>query len=311
MFVKGTDTKDNNSRDFEANLPMPMILHGVERDLSFTIPKKELSIHSCYELSYLRSGKIEFTFEDEACVIDKGGTIIIRPDVPHRLKVLDEHCEAVTIYFDFLDQDTLDDEIKDSRSKECFNEFLAYALEKDEEDLKYRMNPFIIIKGKGKERISDIGNTIVKEIKEDKFGSKMMCRALATQLLVMAARAIHQEWEESLKIKERKITEVLEIAKEYIDEHCAEPLTVADIAQYVFMSVGYFSKIFTQELKMSPIAYLTKVRIDKACQLLLKEDSKVSVVANKVGFTTIQSFNRIFKKIMDLTPQEYRKINCK
>ncbi len=307
MFVKGTDTKDNNSRDFEANLPMPMILHGVERDLSFSIPKKERSIHSCYELSYLRTGKIEFDFGNTQCVINQGGTIIIKPDVPHRLKVLDESCEAITIYFDFLNQETLDDEIRDSRSKECFDEFLAYALEKNEEDINYGKHPYLIIRGKGKERISDIGDTIVREVKEDKFGSKMMCRALATQLLVLAARAIHQEWEESLKIQRRKVGELLEIAKEYIHEHYAEPLTVSDIAQYVFMSVGYFSKMFTIEESMSPMNYITNLRITKAKDLLENEKLKISDIANIVGFSTIQSFNRIFKRNVDMTPLEYRR----
>lgn len=309
MFVKGSDARAKSAANLEANLPMPMILYGVERDLSFSVPKKELSQHDCYELSYLRSGSMEFYFEGEAkpLRIQAGNTVIIRPEVPHRIRVLDRHCETITIYFDFLDQETLDEEIRESRSKECFNRFLAFALEKDESELVHGQHPYLWIRGREREQISAMGDSIVREIKEDQFGSKMMCRALATQLLVVAARAIHQEWEESLRVLQGRGGELIQLALRFIREHYHENITTSDIAQYVFLSPGYFSRSFREHMKESPNQYLNGVRAEAAKRLLEESDLRISSVAHAVGYPNPQRLNVVFKKYTGMTPKEYRR----
>ena len=54
--------------------------------------------------------------------------------------------------------------------------------------------------------------------------------------------------------------------------------------------------------------FLLKVRVDKACELLATEDTKVSSIALRVGFTSPQRFNAAFRKQMKMTPMEYRQM---
>ncbi|MDO5733304.1 MAG: AraC family transcriptional regulator [Eubacteriales bacterium] len=292
------------------NLPMPMILHGMARDLSFTIPKKDVSIHDYFELSYLRKGRLEFKFSDhERCLLNAGSTMIIKPHVPHRIRPLASNCETITIYFDFLNQDSPDEEVRRSRRRESFDQFLEFALERSDERAGEEVigRPFILIEGKYKDRIAAIGNEIINEVNEDLYGSKMMSRALAVQLLIFAGRAIHQEWEETLQVREGQASELVHIARNYMDENFCETITVSDVAQYVFLSVGYFARAFRDEFGESPTSYLMRKRVEHACELLKANTMKISTVAELCGFSTPQRFNSQFKRRMGLTPLNYRK----
>ena len=96
-------------------------------------------------------------------------------------------------------------------------------------------------------------------------------------------------------------------AKEYIEENFDRGISVADAASYVFLSQGYFTRAFREELGISPMAFLMKKRIEKACELLSNNEIKVSGVASQIGFSSPQRFNVAFRKQTGMTPMEYRR----
>jgi AraC-like DNA-binding protein len=57
---------------------------------------------------------------------------------------------------------------------------------------------------------------------------------------------------------------------------------------------------------MRPVEYLNMTRIDKACELLLREDVAMTDVAHRVGFQTASSFNRNFKRLTGSTPLQWK-----
>ena len=126
-----------------------------------------------------------------------------------------------------------------------------------------------------------------------------------------ANATMRNEWEESLRVKNGKAKELVLIAKQYMDDNFERGITVAEAAQYVFLSQGYFTRAFRDELSISPMNYLMQKRIDKACELLENNEIKVSSIAVQSGFSSPQRFNVAFRKLMGMTPMEYRKMHSK
>ena len=142
---------------------------------------------------------------------------------------------------------------------------------------------------------------------EDKQSKDLMLQLLTVELMIVLSRTMRSEWEESLRVKTGKAKELVFIAKNFIDTNYDRGITVTDAASYVFLSQGYFTRAFKDEIGVSPMSYLMNVRIAKACELLNNRDIKVSAIATSVGFASAQRFNVAFKKYMGLTPMDYRK----
>lgn len=95
-------------------------------------------------------------------------------------------------------------------------------------------------------------------------------------------------------------------AKQYINEHQAEDLSLGQVAKAVNTSTFYFCKMFKKATGINFTDYLARVRIEKAKNLLLNPNLRVSEIAFEVGFQSLTHFNRVFKKILGQSPTEYR-----
>lgn len=73
------------------------------------------------------------------------------------------------------------------------------------------------------------------------------------------------------------------IARDYLVENHTV-ISVADAASYVFLSQGYFTRAFRDELGISPMGFLMQVRVNHACKLLAQREIKVSGVVAGRGF---------------------------
>ena len=95
-------------------------------------------------------------------------------------------------------------------------------------------------------------------------------------------------------------------AKEYIQEHYSEDLSLGQVAKAVNTSTFYFCKLFKKATGINFTNYLSRVRIEKAKNLLLNPNFRISEIAFDVGFQSLTHFNRVFKKILGQSPTEYR-----
>ena len=93
---------------------------------------------------------------------------------------------------------------------------------------------------------------------------------------------------------------------EYIQENYTEAFSLTDLAERCGLNPSYFSRAFKEATGHSPFAYIHQIRIQKACQLLKRSDSPILDVAFAVGYNNISFFNRYFRKIMKMSPREYR-----
>lgn len=98
----------------------------------------------------------------------------------------------------------------------------------------------------------------------------------------------------------------LKKAMDFIETHYGEPLTVEQIAKEIYLSPSRFSHIIKDELGMTLTDYISKVRIERAKNLLNREESSIAQIAQETGFSDQSYFTKVFKRIEGCTPRAYR-----
>lgn len=86
-------------------------------------------------------------------------------------------------------------------------------------------------------------------------------------------------------------------------------LKVADISAAALLSAFHFSRQFTKSTGMSPHAYLTARRIEKAKELLTQTELPIAQIALRVGYRTQAHLTGVFVKAVGMTPRRYRVAN--
>lgn len=117
--------------------------------------------------------------------------------------------------------------------------------------------------------------------------------------MVNACRAIRDQ-------KEEQSNSVAKKAMVYIQENYNKDISLDDVSGMVNISPYYFSKIFKEETGENFIEYLTRIRIKKAKEFLVKPDISVKEAGIQSGYSDPNYFSRIFKKQTDMTPSEYK-----
>ncbi|MCX7773879.1 MAG: response regulator [Clostridia bacterium] len=99
---------------------------------------------------------------------------------------------------------------------------------------------------------------------------------------------------------------LLKNAVEYLKEHYQEPLTLNDVADKLYVSTFYLSRMFKKELCKNFVDYLNEIRIEKAKELLKDIRYKTYEVADAIGINDPHYFSKLFKKYVGVTPTEYK-----
>ena len=103
---------------------------------------------------------------------------------------------------------------------------------------------------------------------------------------------------------------VIKKAKEYIlNNYTCDELSLSSVAEAINLSATYFSSIFKKDVGTNFVDYLTKIRLDKAKELLCCTSMQVSEIAYKVGFKDYRYFSQIFKKNTGQTPRDFKSGN--
>ena len=95
----------------------------------------------------------------------------------------------------------------------------------------------------------------------------------------------------------------------YIKKHYQEELALQDLAERAHFSTNYLSAQIKRRTGMSYIEYLNTLRLTAARNLLLNSNMKVVDIAKKCGFNDSSYFNRIFRRIYQSSPEQYRKVH--
>jgi AraC-like DNA-binding protein len=133
-------------------------------------------------------------------------------------------------------------------------------------------------------------------------------RAAVESHLLAALRGLITRYAEVQRLRLREPTERAAVrkAREYIDAHYDADLSLGDLAALVDLSAFYFARAFQKDVGLPPHAYLERVRIDRARELLLRGVPIVDVSV-AVGYGDQSHFTHRFKRLLGITPGQLSK----
>lgn len=111
--------------------------------------------------------------------------------------------------------------------------------------------------------------------------------------------------EESQRSQEAK---PIRLAKQYINENYNSMISLENVSSYIGFNPAYFSSMFKKATGQNFMEYVIEVRINNAKDQLVQTGDDVAEIAAKVGYSDLKYFSRIFKKLTNLTPSEYRRL---
>ncbi|MDR9868219.1 helix-turn-helix domain-containing protein [Lactococcus cremoris] len=119
---------------------------------------------------------------------------------------------------------------------------------------------------------------------------------------------LEKNYRKKVELKSKRIArQEIEELKIYIDNNYHEEIHLSDLAQKLWISEQYLSRLFSETTGSTLSEYVTNKRLEVVKKALSDSQAPIITIAFEAGFTNISSFNRIFKKNVGETPSQYRK----
>ena len=256
--------------------------------------------HPEIELIYVLEGKLEALVDEESFLLDPGQGILVNSNVLHAFRRVEGY-EAV--FFSIV-----------------FHPTFIFGYGNAALSVKY-MNPivnnpdmkYLILQEE--DSYTGLIIDLMKQIRDtytaQEFGYELICKAHLCNLWHLLLKLPHRQKSSIAKSKriindEQRIKEAIL----FIEEHFAEPITLDEIAASIHISKSECCRCFQRVLRVTPFEYLLKYRIFYATKLMQQQDPAASSISNlaiTVGFGNISYFNKVFKRVLNMTPTEYKK----
>ncbi|MEQ9462006.1 MAG: AraC family transcriptional regulator [Phycisphaeraceae bacterium] len=93
----------------------------------------------------------------------------------------------------------------------------------------------------------------------------------------------------------------------HVNDHIHEDLTQSDMALMIRMKPTSFSRLFKRAMGKTFIEYIHELRIANACRALIESDDPITDVCFRAGFNNVSNFNRVFRRVVGVSPRTYRR----
>lgn len=93
---------------------------------------------------------------------------------------------------------------------------------------------------------------------------------------------------------------------DYLHENYIEPVSIEALAGLAHMSVSAFHRMFRKHIRATPLQYAARLRIGRACSLLIDGQMKIGAIASTVGYESLAQFNKEFRRQKGMTPREFQ-----
>ena len=105
-------------------------------------------------------------------------------------------------------------------------------------------------------------------------------------------------------------TDKIKLALNYINEHYSEDISINTLSELCEYSEYHFMRFFKKHIGLTCIQYINNLRLEKSSILLTSTNNPIMDISLEVGFDNLSYFNKLFKRKYNLTPKEFRNINC-
>ena len=255
----------------------------------------ELHGHDFLEFTYVTRGAMEHTIGGECSTLTAGDYFIVDYGTEHAYRrISKEPLEVVNLLFrpDFLEQMLA--------GRRGFEDVLnSYLLRFNYRTLRSSPTGKSIRDENG--QLKAIVQEAVWEYTQKQDGYMEYIRCLLVKLLIITMRKIGRA-EQSVNT-----SDVVRELTEHIQVNYAHPLSITHLARQYGYSVSYLSRKFSIEVGMGFSEYTQRVRISQSCRMLESTDIPIGEIAAAVGYDDQKFFNQVFRKVLGITPREFRK----
>jgi len=282
------------SQTFDPLLPVQVRFYSYDRRRDFRSCR-----HNYFELFYLSSGNGMFRMGDQRLDVSEGDMVLVNGLLYHNVELpktgRERALHGVLLYF-------LPDMFRGAMAARDDTEYLAPFLQQD------NFFPHVIAARTGvPEHIYALMREISTELPAQTVRSRVIVKAYLKMILVRLLKhySAYTGPVHSFTRKHESI-ERLDPLFRYLDEHYAEPLTLADAARVVGMSKSHFIHFMKQITGMSFVSYLNQFRVSKAQALMANTDKSLAQISHEVGFCDQSYFGQVFRKLLHTTPHRYQ-----
>ena len=230
------------------------------------------------ELMYVRSGKCRVITDECTIALNSGNYIILSKQCPHCLEAQNANIMNIEFYIREKGEIAL---------REISSEYPTHH------ELFSRKLAVFTDSGK----ICDALKCLIDELED--HGTGLCAKLLFKRFIIELCRNPAGNTIGGISYISK--------AKEYINEHLCEKITIDDIARYVNLNGAYMQTVFKQFTGKTVIQYINTLRIEKACFILKNHNLPLIDVAIDCGFASRQHFMYTFKKHTGLSVGQYRK----
>ena len=247
--------------------------------------------HDYAELSYILSGKGKYLIDGVEYEVQAGDLVFCNPGVKHTHIIFDHKNPTVEFISGFTDFQFKNMPPNSLMTKDGSSIIHTSA--------KLRQEMLIHC------------HAMIAEKESNKPGKYFMFKTHLMQMLLLLVREMTEVEDTSQKgcnFESYNKNYAVKRIVNYLNENYSEKISLDKIAENMYLSPVYISKIFKEETGESPINYLIKVRLDKARKILLKDKNEsIKNVATRVGYEDAYHFSKQFKKHYGMAPLYYRK----
>lgn len=256
--------------------------------------------------SYLQDGRRLHLSYREACLALNhkffiGGNRVIHID---EVEPFSGNLMNIEVGYDLVTAIKLGDK---AGSRNCLNEIISKCFSDkraDPESLRIQAFEFLVLLvGAAREAGVDKKKLLAIEFQ---LGMELRRQEVAKDLQKWMYKVIDVLAEFVLEHHNQHNLKAVREAVQFIESKYFQELSLDEIARNVYLSPNYFSSIFRKETGYTVSDYITKIRIEKAKELLKNLENSVSDVGLKVGYHDPRYFCRVFKAVVGIPPSKYK-----
>lgn len=252
--------------------------------------EKNYHDHDYPEMAYILSGTGRYRIDGEIFDVTEGDLLILNPGQKHQALVMDADNPTTEFFVGFSDIH--------------FQGFEPNTVPLPDE------SPILHTTGELRQKLFKLCASMEAENAVCKKGRYFMLKAYLMQMLLLLVR----EQTEPVELKTGYSFEsvnkkyVVEQIVNYFDDHYDQKISLDQIAENMYLSPFYISKIFKSETGDTPIRHLINIRLDKARELLEQGwGGSIQEVAAHVGYDDAYHFSKLFKKRYGVSPSQINK----
>ena len=158
------------------------------------------------------------------------------------------------------------------------------------------------------ERLLPILYQILEEVSNQELGYEEATKALVFQLVLSLARLNKQTFSDTETVpNETRVDRRIGEIEAFIHEHMSEMITPSDVAASIHISTKQINRILQNALGMNTTEYIAHVKCAYAKHLLAFTDEPISDIAAEIGYSSVFSFTKFFRRVEGMPPALFRR----